>query len=182
MTVVGKRAEYGFKPFTPEDWSALWQVRWAHLAEYGLPIDTANLPSDPQANSQEHEWDLHHMDAVYLSGAGGFWLAWQTETPLGYVGAQDIGEAIELRRMYVQSGYRRQGIGSALVRQLIAHSQHQEQVHSIELWTQANGPGQQLYQTLGFRVVSASGQEYQDVVSKTGFMPGAEEIRMRLDW
>jgi GNAT superfamily N-acetyltransferase len=117
---------------------------------------------------------------VYLSGAGNFWLAWYNSLPIGYIGGQDVGGAIKLRRMYVEAAYRRRGVGTALVRALIAHCR----LHAIpvvELWTAVGGPGWRLYRALGFRETAGPGGEFQQIVALTRYTPGADEIRMRLD-
>lgn len=120
------------------------------------------------------------MQQVYLSGSGNFWIARYRDQPIGYVGAQDMGGAIELRRMYVQGAYRRHGIGKALVRELMTYSAAQG-VAAIELWTAATGAGMHLYRTLGFQRVDGPGHEFKDVLTRTRYVPGTDEIRMRLD-
>lgn len=171
------------KPFVPDDWPALWAIRTAQLAEHGVLLDsTTAIPEYPPQPGidDRHEWDLCHINLVYLCGAGNFWLARYTGHPVGYVGGQDVGGAIELRRMYVKAGYRRRGVASRLVEALVSHSRAQG-IHAIELWTAADGPGRQLYRSLGFRKTEGPGVEYNDVAALTRYTPGADEIRMRLD-
>jgi GNAT superfamily N-acetyltransferase len=169
------------RPFARGDWPALWAVRLAQLAEHGILIDPASVAERPQPGAgDEHEWDFHHIDRVYLRGAGNFWLAWRAGCPVGCVGGQDVGGAIELRRMYVRANCRRLGVGTALVRALIAHSRAQG-IRAIELWTAADGPGRRLYRALGFREVEGPGGEFKDLSARTRYTPGADEVRMRLD-
>ena len=169
------------KPFAWDDWSALWTIRLAQLAEHGIVLDFTAIPEYPQPGiDDEYEWDSHHMDSVYLCDAGHFWLAWYTEHPVGYVGGQDVGGAIELRRMYVEESYRRLGVGRKLVETLITHN-HAQGVQAIELWTAMDGPGWWLYRALGFRKTEGPGIEFQDIMMRTRYTPGADEIRMRLD-
>jgi hypothetical protein len=82
--------------------------------------------------------------------------------------------------MYVQAAYRRQGVGTALVRTLVDYCAAQGAA-AIELWTQAGGAGMRLYGTLGFQCVVGPGAEFADVRTRTGFAPRAGEVRMRLD-
>jgi len=181
MTTGLTNSHIVIKPFTWEDWSALWAIRLAQLAEHGILLDPTAIPEHPQSGiDDEHEWDFHHIEQVYLRGAGHFWLAWYTEQPVGYVGGQDVGGAIELRRMYVKASYRRLGVGTKLVEALISHS-HTQGVQAIELWTAENGPGRRLYQALGFRETEGPGAEFKDITTRTRYTPGADEIRMRLD-
>jgi len=61
------------------------------------------------------EWDTDWIGVVYLSGCGGFWLAWYGDLPIGRVGAQDRGGVAELMSMFVVKDYRRRGVGTRLV-------------------------------------------------------------------
>jgi GNAT superfamily N-acetyltransferase len=168
-------------PFTWGDWTALWTIRLMQLAEHGIQIDPTTLPDRPQPDTDHlHEWDFHHLDHVYLRGAGHFWIARCADQPIGYVGGQDLGGAIELRRMYVNAFYRRRGIGSTLVQALIDRSRAYA-IPAIELCTAAEGPGRQLYQTFGFQVMAGPGAEYADVIGCTRYTPGDDEIRMRME-
>jgi len=174
-------AHITIRPFTWEDWPVLWAVRLAQLAEQGIRLDPASIPQRPMPGiDDEHEWDFHHIDQVYLRAAGNFWLAWVGGRPAGYVGGEDVGGAIELRRMYVKASFRRRGVGTALVRALIAHS-HTQGVHAIELWTAVDGPGRRFYHTLGFREIEGPGIEFKVITQATKYMRGYDEIRMRLD-
>jgi GNAT superfamily N-acetyltransferase len=178
------------KPFEWAHWTALWQLVHAHLAEHGIVLDSEDISPIP-AQAPEHidrsgyEWDLEYIGAVYLRGAGGFWLAWDGETPVGHVGAQDLGGTdgcvgVELRRMYVRAEYRRRGIGTRLVQALIEHCATQG-ARAIELWTARDGLGRRLYAGLGFCRTDRPGPGYERVEAETGYRPGPDEIRMRLD-
>lgn len=162
------------QPFTWDTWPDLWQLRIAQLAEHGVHIDPTPAPPDP---ASPYEPDLHHIDEVYLTNAGNFWLAWWDEVPVGQVGAQDIGGAIELRRMYVRAEYRRRGIGARLIEALIAHC-HCQNMTTIELWTENDGLGQPLYEKFGFVVVDEQGHLYQQSVAP--YRSFLNQIRMRL--
>jgi GNAT superfamily N-acetyltransferase len=175
------------KPFEWAHWTALWQLVAAHLAEQGIVLDPEEVvpPVPPQAPEQvvrgEYEWDLDYIGVIYVRGAGGFWLAWEGETPVGHVGAQDLGaRGVELRRMYVRADYRRRGIGTRLVQALIEGCASKGAA-AIELWTEHEGLGHRLYAKLGFRPTETPGPEYGRLEAETGYRPGEDEIRMRLD-
>jgi GNAT superfamily N-acetyltransferase len=171
----------------------MWQLVHAHLAEDGIVLDPEDVPPVPPQEPEHidrggYEWDMEYIGPVYLRGAGGFWLAWYGEVAAGHVGAQDMDSAgaqdadsvVELRRMYVRAEYRRQGIGTRLVQTLIAHCTARG-ARAIELWTARDGLGQKLYAKLGFRRTDGPGPEYERVQAETGYRPGPDEIRMRLD-
>ena len=78
-------------PFRWAHWASLWQLRFVHLAELGIVPDPQEIPRKPEdVEMDDHEWDFHHIGEVYLSRAGGFWLASWGDTPVGHVGAQDL--------------------------------------------------------------------------------------------
>ncbi len=152
------------KSFTWDDWYAMWKLQACHLAEDEIFIDDAaqgppdfTLPYD-ETNLNYPEMDMERIDLAYLAGRGNFWMAWIDDQPVGMVGAQDMGEYIELRRMYVRQEYRRLGIGTFLVQALIEQCK-QKDVKLVKLWTEDQGPGKFLYSTLGFRQVEAQGEE-----------------------
>ena len=159
----------------------MWTVRVSQLAEHGILLDPEEIPKEPRPDlDDEYEWDFHHIGQVYMHGSGCFWLAWRSGRPVGYVGGQDVGGTIELRRLYVTASHRRLGVGVRLVRTLIDHARARA-VPAIELWTAADGPGRRLYETLGFRETTGLGAEYAETTSRTRYVPSPDEIRMRLD-
>ncbi|MEM7129462.1 MAG: GNAT family N-acetyltransferase [Chloroflexota bacterium] len=168
------------KLYAPKQWIVLWQLRFAQLAENGVHLSENAIPTVPGLpENDEYEWDMNHIDEVYLSGGGGFWLAWQDEEPVGYVGAQDLGEVVELRRMYVKAAHRRQGIGTLLVQALIKHCREQG-MKAVELWTPEDGEGRLLYNRLGFQTVDSPLLGFEAVEQATRRGPNHQEIRMRL--
>jgi GNAT superfamily N-acetyltransferase len=170
------------RAFDWSQWRALWQLRLRQLAEAGILLDDSAIPSGPEdLGLDDYEWDYNHIAEVYLCGAGWFWLAWVDGTPAGHVGAQDLGErGVELRRMYVSPEYRRKGVGTALVRELLLHCAAKG-TRAVELWTESGGVGMQLYQILGFGRTAAPGAEFHAWAEQTHFKPGTDECRMRLD-
>ncbi|MBN1877039.1 MAG: GNAT family N-acetyltransferase [Anaerolineae bacterium] len=168
------------KPFQWEDWYVMWKLNAYHLAELGIIIDDAdqgppdfNLPYD-ESNPNYPEMDMAWIDEAYLKGRGNFWIAWSDDQPLGHVGAQDCGDYIELRRMYVRAEYRRRGVGTLLVQALIEHCKRQK-VSEIKVWTADDGLGRLLYAKCGFRQIALSDAERAHKRAVEG------EIRMCLE-
>lgn len=165
---------------TWEHWRSIWVLRGYQLSEEGIigepdiiPPPGLDVPRD------EYEWDFHRIEEVYLSGAGGFWIAYRGDDPVGYVGAQDLGGTIELRNMYVRAEYRRRGIGARLVQALIDHCKSHA-VKAVELWTDPEGLGRILYTKLGFRVVDKPWMELNELFYRMNRTTEGE-TRMRLD-
>jgi len=77
MTAGSADSHIVIKPFAWDDWSALWAIPLAQLAEHGILLDPAAIPERARPGiDDEHEWDFHHIDQVYLRGAGNLWIAW----------------------------------------------------------------------------------------------------------
>lgn len=158
----------------------MWQLRHAQLAENGIILDPADIPVAPGIEEPyETEWDMDQVERVYLGGGGGFWLARHGDEPVGYVGAQAMGGVAELRRMYVKQEHRRQGIGTQLVRALIARCSTNG-IRAVELWTPENEEGHSFYETLGFEKVDKPLLGFAAVEQATRRGPNPQEIRMRL--
>jgi len=167
------------KPFQWEHWIPLMQLLSSHLAEDGVVIEY--IPEEPEDTPPgSYDWDLDHINQVYLSGSGGFWLAWYGDIPIGHVGAEDLGGVIELRRMYVKAEYRRRGAGAKLVQALIKHCVVMG-IKAIELWTAESGLGRFLYEKMGFCKTDKPGAEFENVEFVTGRSARPDEIRMRLN-
>jgi GNAT superfamily N-acetyltransferase len=63
--------------------------------EFGVAITAADQP------------DLHDIPGFYLPGAGGFWIARDSDRVVGTISIKDIGDgAAALRKMFVAPGYR----------------------------------------------------------------------------
>ena len=167
------------RPFEWKDWEAMWKLKRYQLAEYGIMVDGPIPPPDltllyDETNPNYDEMDLERIDEAYLKARGNFWIAWMEDQPVGFVGAQDKGDYIELRNMYVRKEYRRHGIGFLLVQALIDHCKKQ-QAGVIKLWTSNLGPGRFLYAKQGFQQVELQGDELNNKYAIKG------EIRMRLE-
>jgi len=169
------------KPFEWEHWTPLMKLLSSHLAEDGVILDPEEISEKPEDTPPgSYDWDLDHIDQVYLSESGGFWLAWYGDIPIGHIGAQDLGGVVELRRMYVKAEYRRRGAGAKLVQALIKHCVVME-IKAIELWTAESGPGRFLYEKMGFCKTDKPGVEFENVEFATGRSARPDEIRMRLN-
>lgn len=155
--------------FEWQHWEALWELRSCQLAEEGIYIDPR--PGPPDLDSP-YEQDYHRIEQVYLADRGNFWIARIGRQPAGHIGAQDMGDFLELRRLYVRQAFRRQRIGTQLVQALIAHA-CQQGVCTVELWTAVDGPGLYLYQRMDFQPV-------MPLNPRQAFLRDAQgEIRMR---
>ena len=180
MNAVKASHPISILPFAWTYWRTLWELRLYQLAEAGILLSAEDIPLHPMnVDRDDPEWDYDHIAEIYLRGAGDFWLAWWENDPAGHIAGQDFGGVIELRRMYVRSVYRRRGIATCLVQTLLNHCKTQS-IKAVELWTAKHGVGRKLYERMGFKVCRAPGPEFSDLDYRTNFVPGEDEIRMRL--
>ena len=80
---------------------------------------------------------------------------------IGYVGAQIVPDEADMMNLAVDTQYRRQGIGRALVEHLIASLQ-ERMVRSLTLEVRvSNAPAVSLYEDMGFLTVGRRPNYYQ---------------------
>jgi putative acetyltransferase len=101
---------YRIRPWQPEDRQAAGAVIAAVLAEYGLSWE-------PQGSDR----DAMEVEAHYWQTGGEFWVIEDGDTLVGTAGYYPIprgDQAVEIRKMYLQSSARGQGLGRYLLEQL----------------------------------------------------------------
>ena len=103
------------------------------------------------------------------------WLvALDGDTVAGYVGSQSVMGEADMMNLAVRSDYRRQGIGKALVQELIAALKNRG-VSSLALEVRAsNTPARMLYEAVGFRQVGHRPRYYRN--------PKEDAIILRKEW
>lgn len=103
------------------------------------------------------------------------WLvALDGDTVAGYVGSQSVMGEADMMNLAVRSDYRRQGIGKALVQELIAALKNRG-VSSLALEVRAsNTPARMLYEAVGFRQVGRRPRYYRN--------PKEDALILRKEW
>ncbi len=99
--------------------------------------------------------DLNAIEAFYVVPGGIFFIAKDSQGNVaGFVGLKYVspGQA-ELKRLAVLPEYRRQGLGTQLVRSLIAWATDQG-FETIHLWTGRTERARPIYEKCGFTVVA----------------------------
>src|SRR5271170_4398032 len=100
-------------PFAPEDGAAVIAlVLGIQRGEMGVPITLDDQP------------DLANVPTFYRRGRGEFWVARAGDRVVGSVGLLDGGEAVALRKMFVDRVYRgrERGVARRLLLALLAHA------------------------------------------------------------
>lgn len=103
------------------------------------------------------------------------WLvAMDGNTAAGYVGSQAVLGEADMMNLAVSPGYRRQGIGQALVEALVRQLR-EIGVHSLTLEVRAsNGSARALYEKLGFSQVGMRPRYYEK--------PREDALILRKEW
>lgn len=113
------------------------------------------FPDDP--------WEAPVLERI-LALSGGFgYLAWQGNTPAGFVLARDLGGEVEVLSIGVLPQWRRRGIGRGLIDAVIAHAESAG-IGSIvlEVATQ-NEAARRLYAAFGFVQVGRRPRYYRQM-------------------
>lgn len=114
-------------------------------ASAALPLAAmhrACFPDDP--------WNAAALERI-LALSGGFGcLAWQADSPAGFILARDLGGEVEILSLGVLPAWRRHGIGRALLDSLVAEAAARR-IGAIVLEVAAdNEAAQRLYAAFGF--------------------------------
>ena len=98
----------------------------------------------------EGPWDAATLERI-LALAGGFgYLAWQGDTPVGFILARDLAGDVEILSVGVLPQWRRRGVGRALIDAVVAKCE-QDGLGSIVLEVASeNAAARALYAAFGF--------------------------------
>jgi ribosomal protein S18 acetylase RimI-like enzyme len=86
----------------------------------------------------------------------------QGRSRIGWLQVTEQPDSLMLSQIHLVRNARNRGIGSALLRDLMARADRERR--PVMLWVVKNNPARQLYERLGFRVV------------------GAESYKLRMEW
>ena len=109
----------------------------------------------------EEPWDAPALERI-LALAGGFgFLAWQGDTPVGFILARDLGGEVEVLSLGVLPEWRCRGIGRALIDQVAADAERR-QIGSIVLEVATeNDAARRLYAACDFVQVGRRPRYYR---------------------
>lgn len=112
-----------------------------------------------EAHSEAHDPSeisaiIDKLPSPYTPPAGGLWVAWENDEPVGCVALQSLSaDTAEVKRMYVKPEHRRKGIARALVL-LVIDEARSRGYSTLRLGTLASMlPAQNLYTGMGFRSI-----------------------------
>jgi len=150
---------YFIRPLTEEDEAFLWEMLYHALY---VPAGQAPFPremvNEPEISKYVLRWGKEGdqgfvaVDRSTSDPVGAAWFRVFTAENKGYGYVDD--ETPELS-MAVLPGYRGQGIGSDLLRHLIAAAQRQ--YPALSLSVSSENPAVRLYQRLGFEIIGPGG-------------------------
>jgi ribosomal-protein-alanine N-acetyltransferase len=113
----------------------------------------ACFPDDP--------WEAGAMGRlIALTGSFG-WLAWERESPVGFVLVRDLGDECEILSLGVVPRWRRRGIGQALLAAAIAEARRRSLPSLVLEVAVDNDAAAGLYGGLGFVPVGRRARYYR---------------------
>jgi GNAT superfamily N-acetyltransferase len=97
--------------------------------------------------------DIENLDEGYFSdeGASGFWVATADDAVIGMIGVQRTrANTAEIRRLRVRDGYRRKGVGTALLRHAIDFCHRHGYLKVVLDVRIERGPAISMFEKFGF--------------------------------
>lgn len=133
---------------TPEDepiWLELYaDTRREEIASFGWTEEQSKHFVHMQYNLQKQSYSQQYPDAQRLT-------IWRGDNRIGRLMYDESDQSIALIDISIFTPYRRQGIGSSLLRSL--QQQAQSRRKSILLHVYAHNPARELYHRLGFAII-----------------------------
>jgi ribosomal-protein-alanine N-acetyltransferase len=118
----------------------------------------ACFPEDP--------WDAEALGRILaLSGAFGC-LAWEGDTPAGFVLARDLGGEVEILSLGVLPQWRRRGIGRALLLSVVAEAERRRAGSLVLEVATENEAARLLYAAFGFVQVGRRPRYYRSLCGR----------------
>jgi N-acetylglutamate synthase-like GNAT family acetyltransferase len=134
-------------PYVPGEREAVIDlVLGIQRGELGVPITLADQP------------DLADIPGAYQRGRGGFWVAAEGGRIVGVIGLLDAGDAVALRKMFVDRDHRGRGhvVAARLLETLLAHA-HAREIARVFLGTRPEMyAAHRFYEKNGFVRLDAS--------------------------
>jgi [ribosomal protein S18]-alanine N-acetyltransferase len=98
----------------------------------------------------EGPWDAATLERI-LALAGGFgYLAWQAESPVGFILARDLAGEVEILSVGVLPPWRRRGVGRALMDAVVVKAERNGLGSIVLEVATENTAARQLYAAFGF--------------------------------
>jgi [ribosomal protein S18]-alanine N-acetyltransferase len=120
------------------------------------PLSAMHLAAFP-----EDPWDAAALERI-LALSGGFgYLAWQEGAPAGFILARDLGGEVEILSLGVLPGWRRRGIGRALLDSAVAEAERRRAGSLVLEVASENAPARELYAACGFVQVGRRPRYYR---------------------
>lgn len=127
-----------------------------------LPVGAAApLASLHGACFPEDPWDAEALDRILALHGGFGFLAWETDMPIGFALARDLGAECEILTLGVLPACRRRGVGRALLCTILDRARRQS-IPSIVLEVAAdNAAARRLYNANGFVAIGRRPRYYR---------------------
>jgi len=109
----------------------------------------------------DEPWDAATLERI-LALAGGFGhLAWQGDTPVGFILARDLGGEVEVLSLGVLPQWRCRGVGRALMNAVVADAERRQIASIVLEVATANRAARRLYAASGFVQVGRRPRYYR---------------------
>lgn len=135
-----------FRQYKTEDREAVYALHVLGLKQTGAYIDEPGM-------REKWDYDLHHIEEVYLNGQGEFLVVLLGERIIGMGALRKYDErTAEIKRMRVHPDFQRRGIGRTLLAMLTEKAKEMGYTRLVLDTTTVQTASRQLYESSGFTV------------------------------
>jgi ribosomal protein S18 acetylase RimI-like enzyme len=138
-------SEIELRPVRAEDYRFAWRLYAEGISPYAAAY-TAWVDAEQEAR----------FESRYKPGST--WVIRRDGTDVGWMELHEIDEELRLNQLYVAAAQQRKGIGSQVMRQVLAKSR--ETGKPIALNVLKNNPARRLYERFGFTVVDENDMKF----------------------
>jgi ribosomal protein S18 acetylase RimI-like enzyme len=144
--------EISLRDTCPEDEEFLLQVYYSTRAD-----EMALVPwtDEQKAGFVRMQFNAQHAHYHQSFPAADYKIILRHDEPVGRLYVDKDGETFEILDVTIVPAHRNEGIGSGLLRQLLAEATHERKV--VRIHVESYNPSQSLFQRLGFSMIEENG-------------------------
>ncbi len=129
-----------------------------------VKMTSSDIPSAASIEKEcfVHPWSEQSIESEMCKGSSLFFMAFEDEIPIGYVGLSSVLDEGYMGNLAVSADFRRKGVGKALMQRLIEECKAKKLAFVTLEVRESNYPAVRLYESLGFTRVGLRKNYYTE--------------------